>query len=194
MLQTRFADFAMGPSVRESDVSKAYTYPTSEGGKLLCGVQKMRKAGGFVYVYPVPLSQVSNNLRNINVFALAFIIAISCVATLLDLVLLRSLIYMSRFRAALSPRIERWIQDGVFQLQRHAYEGEGQGYWERIDKEIPITSETARLSDLSAETPHLSVMGRVKTFQTSYTQSSRPDTTAEKGSIEEIVSRPVSPH
>ena len=48
MLQTRFADFAIGPSVRDTQVSSIYKYPTTESGKYLCGVQKMRKAGGFV--------------------------------------------------------------------------------------------------------------------------------------------------
>lgn len=48
MLQTRFADYAIGPSVRDSQVSEAYRPPASDGAKRLCGVQKMRKAGGFV--------------------------------------------------------------------------------------------------------------------------------------------------
>lgn len=81
----------------------------------------------------------------------------------------------------------------MFQLQRHAYEGEGQGVWERVDKEIPITSETAQLSDLSVEVPRFAIIERVKTFQTAYTESSKPDTMEDKSPVQEIVSRPVSP-
>ena len=121
-------------------------------------------------------------------FALSFIVAVSCTATLLDLILLRFLIYMSRFRAALSPRIEHRIQNGVFQLKRHAYEDEGQGLWERHDKEIPITSETAELPDLSVDTFPVAVMGRVKTFHTIDSQFSKANTVSEKGFGHEAVS------
>jgi hypothetical protein len=62
------------------------------------------------------------------------------------MVLLRFLIYLSQFRNALSPRIERWIQDGIFQLQRRAYEDQSE--WQDIDKEIPVTVTRVKLQDL----------------------------------------------
>jgi hypothetical protein len=53
--------------------------------------------------------------------------------------LLRILIYTHTLRRLLAPRIDRWIQDGVFQIQRKAYEAQELVTWERPDKEIPIT-------------------------------------------------------
>lgn len=90
--------------------------------------------------------------RNINVFALSFILAISASITLLDILLLRVLVFLSRFRKGLPPRIDRWIQDGIFQLQRRAYEARAEGTWTNTDEEIPVTSSNQQLSDLSAKT------------------------------------------
>ncbi|KAF2180391.1 hypothetical protein K469DRAFT_714765 [Zopfia rhizophila CBS 207.26] len=54
----------------------------------------MRKLGGFV---------------NINVFGLVFIVAVSSIVAILDITLLKFLVYMSRFRRALAPRLDRWV-------------------------------------------------------------------------------------
>lgn len=70
----------------------------------------------------------------------------SVTVTLLDILLLRFFIYLSRFRAALSPRIDRWIQDGIFQLQRRAYETHAQ--WQDTEEEIPVTAGRELLPDL----------------------------------------------
>jgi hypothetical protein len=85
---------------------------------------------------------------NINVFALAFIIAFSVIATLCNTLILRFFIFMARFRALLAPRIEHWVQDGVYQLQRHAFEAQGQGTWQYLDEEIPTTLNTETLRKL----------------------------------------------
>jgi hypothetical protein len=67
---------------------------------------------------------------------------------IIDITLLRFLIYLSRFRRQLGPRIERWIQDGVWQLQRRAYEGEGQRDWIGLEGEIPLTDNGQLMKDL----------------------------------------------
>lgn len=92
-------------------------------------------------------------LRNINVFGLAFIITFACIVVTLDIFLLKFLVFVSKFRRASSiePRIERWVQDGVLQLQRRAYEAQGQGTWIDIEKDIPMTTEKAELEDLSLD-------------------------------------------
>jgi hypothetical protein len=87
---------------------------------------------------------------NINVFGLYLVAGIALALYLLDLVLLKFLIFLSRFRRALAPRIDRWIQDGVFQLQRRAFEAREEGDWQRKDQEIPITSAKKLLSDLAS--------------------------------------------
>jgi hypothetical protein len=94
-----------------------------------------------------------NNVRvlttpsNINVFGLSFIIALSVTLALLDICILRIMIYLARFRRALGPRIDRWVQDGVWQLQRRAYEGEGYRGWTDLEADIPLTNER-NLKDL----------------------------------------------
>ena len=88
-------------------------------------------------------------------FALAFIITFSFIVTALDLVLLKFLIFLRKFRSALAPKIDRWIQDGVFQLQRRAYEAQDGIAWEHLEKEIPITVHIDQLEDLPIETSRL---------------------------------------
>jgi hypothetical protein len=85
---------------------------------------------------------------NINVFALTFIITFSVIITVVDLVLLKFAIFLTRVRKTMSPRIDRWIQDGVFQLQRRAFQIYEQGTWKRLDKEIPSTYEAHYLKEL----------------------------------------------
>ncbi len=58
------------------------------------------------------------------------------------------MIFLTRFRRALGPRVDRWIQDGVWQLQRRAYEGEGYRAWMDLEADIPLMDEK-KLKDLS---------------------------------------------
>ncbi|PVH98771.1 hypothetical protein DM02DRAFT_657011 [Periconia macrospinosa] len=85
---------------------------------------------------------------NINVFALAFVITLCVAVTVLDLVLLKFLVFWHKFRGLLAPRIDSWIQDGIFQLQRRGYEAYGEGQWERLEKEIPATTDDTELASL----------------------------------------------
>jgi hypothetical protein len=99
------------------------------------------------YIYSIrPATNTS--LRNINVFALTFIITFSVIITVADLVMLKFVIFLTRVRKAMSPRIDRWIQDGVFQLQRRSFEIHGQWTWQRLDKEVPSTYEAYDLDEL----------------------------------------------
>lgn len=90
---------------------------------------------------------VLTTASNINVFGLSVVIALSVTLALLDICILRIMIYLARFRRALGPRIDRWIQDGVWQLQRRAYEGEGYRGWSDLEADIPLTYER-KLKDL----------------------------------------------
>lgn len=83
---------------------------------------------------------------NINVFGLALTISVCCLVVAIDLVLLRFLIYLKSFRRALSPRIVRWIDDGLFQIQRKAFEAHGEGTWECLDEVVPVTTTNTELS------------------------------------------------
>ena len=81
-------------------------------------------------------------------FALVIIITFSLVITILDLSMLSLLGLISKLRSSRSPKVDRWIQDGVLQLQRRAYEAQGQGTWIRLDKDVPVTMDRVLLSDL----------------------------------------------
>jgi hypothetical protein len=94
------------------------------------------------------LSQLMCSCRNINLFGLVFILTFSLLALVVDITLLKFLIYIARFRRHLGPRVERWIQDGVWQLQRRAYEGEGQRDWTDLESEIPLTEKRTLMKDL----------------------------------------------
>lgn len=85
---------------------------------------------------------------NINVFGFSFVVAFSILVAIIDITLLRFLVYLTRFRRALGPRIARWTQDGVWQLQRRAYEGEGHRNWTDLESEIPLMEKGHKLNDL----------------------------------------------
>jgi hypothetical protein len=47
-LQTIMSDFAIGPAVRDASSANSYKMPPeSKNDRKLCGMQKMRKSGGF---------------------------------------------------------------------------------------------------------------------------------------------------
>ena len=94
------------------------------------------------------IAKTNQSSSNINFFGLTFILTVSTLLAVIDISLLKFLVYLSKFRAALSPRIDRWIQDGVLQLQRRAFEAQGQGIWTRLDKDVPLTVKGEKLLDL----------------------------------------------
>ncbi|KAF2871857.1 hypothetical protein BDV95DRAFT_594151 [Massariosphaeria phaeospora] len=135
--QIMVTDVAIGPAVRDPLSQQFVLPPTNEQHQNLCRMQKMRKQGGFV---------------NFNYFGLVFTISVSGTIVLIDLVLLRFLIYLRKFQQALAPRIDRWTQDSVFQLDRRAHEAQGNGIWKDLDNEVPVTTEGIELPDLLLET------------------------------------------
>jgi len=128
------------------------------------------------------------NYRNINVFALSFIIAVFCVFTILDLVLLKFLIFLQRFRRALAPRIDQWIQDGIFQIQRKAYEAYSQATWDgkRLEKDIPATISADALDRLPLELRPLSCKcASSPTHESGISKIETSITLTQEGSIED---------
>ncbi|CAN9099345.1 unnamed protein product [Alternaria alternata] len=132
-MQMAVSQYAIGPKASDPFADAYVIAPQTEGEKALCGAQKMKKSGGFV---------------NINVFGLAFVVAFSTLVAIVDITLLKFLVYLTRFRRALGPRIARWTQDGVWQLQRRAYEGEGHRNWTDLESEIPLMEKGHKLKDL----------------------------------------------
>ncbi|KAF2009108.1 hypothetical protein BU24DRAFT_402484 [Aaosphaeria arxii CBS 175.79] len=143
-IQVIVTDYAIGAIVRDPQAQEYHLQPRTQGEKALCGLVMMRKDGGFLK-HPLTIP------RNISVFGLVFIVTLSCFIVFVDMLLLKFLIYLSNFRKALAPRIDRWIQDGVLQLQRRAYEARGEGTWTQLNKDVPLTGANEKLSDLPVE-------------------------------------------
>ncbi|KAF2709058.1 hypothetical protein K504DRAFT_408484 [Pleomassaria siparia CBS 279.74] len=134
MSQLVFSDYAMGPAARTPSIRDQVQPPRTDGEKALCNAQKLRKSGGFA---------------NINLFGLVFVVVICFTLLTLDLLLLPFLIITSkRRRGLLDSRLNRWIQDGVLQLQRRAFVAQGEGSWEKLENDIPVTSYGEKLSEL----------------------------------------------
>ncbi|KAF2110744.1 hypothetical protein BDV96DRAFT_650847 [Lophiotrema nucula] len=135
--QIAMADYAAGPTSRVPSAAVTTRNSSTAGDKELCGMQKMRKTGDFI---------------NINYFGLVFILTVSSVIAVVDTLILRFLIFLKAFKHISPHRINRWIQDGVWQLQRHAYESHGEGDWTMLDEVVPTTRQKTMLSDLPTET------------------------------------------
>ena len=76
----------------------------------------------------------------------------SGVIVAIDLILLRSLLHLRKYKPWLGRRVDRWLQDGVFQLQRRAHEAHGSGIWKDLSEEVPVTTEKILLPELPFET------------------------------------------
>lgn len=153
--QTYIADYAVGYNARVPQLKEYIQTNLTKGEQELCSVQRMVKPSGVMYVLLNQLTFFTDVLtlltRNISVLGLTIVITLTTLFTLADLVLLKFVIFLKRSRRALAPRTDRWVQDGVFQLQRRAYEAFDEGIWERQDTEVPATVDGQLLCELSLE-------------------------------------------
>ncbi|KAH8630678.1 hypothetical protein IG631_15255 [Alternaria alternata] len=124
---------------------------------------------------------------NINVFGLAFVVAFSTLVAIVDITLLKFLVYLTRFRRALGPRIARWTQDGVWQLQRRAYEGEGHRNWTDLENEIPLMEKGHKLKDL----PIMWRPGKSPMVKQSSSFASTDSMVSQQSSISELAAEDV---
>ena len=90
--------------------------------------------------------------RNINVFGLAFISTFCVIITLVNLNILNIFTFFSKFRPKLGPCRDRWVQDGIFQLTRRAFDADGQSTWVDVGKEVPSTEHKELLRPLLTTT------------------------------------------
>lgn len=90
-----------------------------------CGRQRVRNAIGVV---------------NFNFSALIAVLVVGGVIIIAGLGVDKAVgFFQKRFDRGAQPRTW-WLLDGIFQLQRLAYQGIGVGPWDDIDKDIPTTS------------------------------------------------------
>lgn len=153
--QTMLSASVIGPKAFDPDGDDYREEPTSLGDRKLCQSLRMRKSGGFA---------------NINVFALAFLTTFAILISMFSMFVLRFCIFLSRFRKALAPRIDRWVQDGIFQLQRRAFDAQDEGHWVGLEKEIPITDQRVRLNQLYDTVPIVKEMKPARSFETASEQ------------------------
>ncbi|KAF2680250.1 hypothetical protein K458DRAFT_312414 [Lentithecium fluviatile CBS 122367] len=170
--QTILSASVIGPKVFDEYADEYRDIPTSAGDKNLCHALKMRKSGGFA---------------NVNIFALVFVTTFATIITLFNLSVLRFFIFLSRFRQALAPRIDRWVQDGIFQLQRRAFEAHDEGQWTDLEKEIPITRERELLGELPVaslpEGMQMELVGKEPLGESSQLDTNRHETKNREGSV-----------
>ncbi|KAH7138701.1 hypothetical protein B0J11DRAFT_500902 [Dendryphion nanum] len=139
-MQLGLSSYAVGPKVRDPFADSYQIRPSSAAQKRFCQIQKMRKSGGFA---------------NINLFGLLFVITFSIFMLVIDVTLLKFLVFLSNFQKAFSPRIDVWLQDGIWQLQQRAHQAQGQGSWMNLEKDVPITGRGDLLPGLpSRQTQH----------------------------------------
>jgi hypothetical protein len=100
----------------------------------------------------IKISTLLTPHSNINFFGFLFTVIASGTIVLTDLVLLRSLLYLRKYKTRLSPRLDRWLQDGIYQLQRRAQEAQNNGVWIKLTEEVPITSVKTSLPELLIDT------------------------------------------
>lgn len=107
--------------------------PTTKAQKEVCRSHKVVKQGGFA---------------NISVFGLAFTLSMSGLLLILDFGILRFFLWLERLGRP--HKVRYWIQDGMYQLQRTAYEAldANAATWTRREKELPRTVDD--LPDLAS--------------------------------------------
>jgi hypothetical protein len=101
---------------------------------------------------------------NINVFGISFLMAFTLTISIFNLTFQRCYLFVKRKQEKLTPRLDRWVQDGVFQWQRRAFEANTQTTWIRLEKEIPVTSEKEHITELHSSSPQSRIMPSSPTY------------------------------
>ncbi|KAI9784416.1 MAG: hypothetical protein M1816_000840 [Peltula sp. TS41687] len=108
--------------------------PNTTAELAMCHTQKVR---------------VGSNFSNINVFGLAFIIALGGLIILTNLVLRNVIVrLLARRPNCQSGMAVPWLQDGLLQVQRIAYQACGEGTWEGLGDTVPVTKRGELLRNL----------------------------------------------
>lgn len=113
---------------------------------------------------------------------------------LVDISLLKFIIYLDGSKKVLGPRIDRWIQDGVLQLQRRAYEAHGQGTWTRLGKDVPLTAKNEILVDLPLESLPIPIQAKVDDSTGTASPGQNPTVNGSRASSRHDTSPSVSLH
>ena len=99
----------------------------------LCNRQRMGAPAGY---------------SNINVFALALVVALSGIIILIDLSLVPTLSYLHRRYRLFQQVMVSWNQESILQVQRKAYEAAGYSKWLDRDAAVPRTHKDTMIPGL----------------------------------------------
>ncbi|KAH8589589.1 hypothetical protein B0O99DRAFT_724969 [Bisporella sp. PMI_857] len=131
--QTTITHIAAGPGIVRPDFDQL-AEPLDWSG--LCSRQRMGAPDGY---------------SNINVLALALVIALSGIIILTNLSLVPTLRYLHRRHGLFQQVMVSWTQESILQVQRKAYEGAGYSKWLNRDAAVPITNDNMLIPGLGAE-------------------------------------------
>lgn len=88
------------------------------------------------------------------------------------------------------------MQDGIYKLQRRAFEAHGQGCWKYLEQEIPITLDGENLRELpvesslvfkSAESPRFTRRMKLKKTGTDISEETLPESIEKKSRFESSI-------
>ena len=155
--QTTITHIAAGPGIVRPDFDQL-AEPLDWPG--LCNSQRMRAPDGY---------------SNINVFALALVVALSGIIVLTNLSLVPTLRYLHRRYGLFQQLMVSWTQESILQAQRKAYEGAGYGKWVDRDAAVPKTDDDMPIPGLGTKEFEASIGGMVLVNQdTRYPEDSLP--------------------
>jgi len=118
--QTTISHIAAGPGIVRPDFDQLMPELLDWAG--LCRRQRMGAPEGY---------------SNINVFALALVVALSGTIILINMSLVPTLSYLYRRYGLFQQVMVSWTQEDILQVQQKAYEGAGYTEWLRQDTAIP---------------------------------------------------------
>jgi hypothetical protein len=121
--QTTITHIAAGPGIVRSDFDELVEpveWPD------LCSSQRMGAPDGY---------------SNINIFGLVLVVLLSGIIILTNLILVPILKYRYRRNPQFSWRMTSWVQEGLLQVQRKAYEAAGFSDWSNLEASVPRTKE-----------------------------------------------------
>lgn len=113
---------------------------------------------------------------NINVLGFIIVVVLSAAVIITNLTLVPVLTFLHRYDVRLFPFIGLWIQDGMLQVQRKAYEGINYTGWSSKSSDVPTMESNALLLALSAEAEHRDLRDRSAELQNAHQTQNNPET------------------
>ncbi|KAF2183637.1 hypothetical protein K469DRAFT_667831 [Zopfia rhizophila CBS 207.26] len=122
MLQRVIVDYARGPG--STSAQKFIAVPDNRESTALCSMLRARTNGRF---------------SNVNTYGLVIVLSIGTLIILTNFFLIDLVVWAQKCRKADPLKSDRWVADGLFQVQKSLFEIRGQGLWRETQSAVPIT-------------------------------------------------------